>query len=380
MPGSALEIGLHGGACALLLLIAGVLVRDYRGDRTARLGAFFALGAAAHSVASAAGFQPRMGWWAPLMVGLGNGNNVILWLLARALFDDGFKPKAWHGLLWASVAGASLVGCVWLSPAHSPLGPRFDIGLTWTALGFSLLAAAQTLASWPADLIEQRRRMRVVIVAGSAGYTALNAVARLSSTHGAVGGSAGDLAGAAGLAAVAGVVAWSLLRAGDLKGLLGATVEAPKPVAEAAQVAVLDPNDRRLVAALEHAMSHDRAYRREGLTVGQLAAMQGLTEHRLRRLINQGLGHRNFNSFLNRYRIAEARSALEDVSQSRVPILTIALDAGYNSLGPFNRAFKAETGLTPSQYRKAHGGAPDLADFEIGDSISSSASARSNPA
>ena len=32
--------------------------------------------------------------------------------------------------------------------------------------------------------------------------------------------------------------------------------------------------------------------------------------------------------------------------------LTIALDAGFSSLGPFNRAFKAETGVTPSEYRR----------------------------
>jgi AraC-like DNA-binding protein len=35
-----------------------------------------------------------------------------------------------------------------------------------------------------------------------------------------------------------------------------------------------------------------------------------------------------------------------------VPILTIALDAGFQSLGPFNRAFKAQTGMTPSEFRR----------------------------
>jgi AraC-like DNA-binding protein len=35
-----------------------------------------------------------------------------------------------------------------------------------------------------------------------------------------------------------------------------------------------------------------------------------------------------------------------------VPILTIALDAGFQSLGPFNRAFKAHAGVTPSEFRR----------------------------
>ena len=45
-------------------------------------------------------------------------------------------------------------------------------------------------------------------------------------------------------------------------------------------------------------------------------------------------------------------SALADPGQAEVPILTIALDAGFQSIGPFNRAFKAETGMTPSEFRR----------------------------
>jgi AraC-like DNA-binding protein len=47
---------------------------------------------------------------------------------------------------------------------------------------------------------------------------------------------------------------------------------------------------------------------------------------------------------------------LADPGQAEVPILTIALDAGFGSIGPFNRAFKAQTGLTPSEYRRARAG------------------------
>jgi len=35
-----------------------------------------------------------------------------------------------------------------------------------------------------------------------------------------------------------------------------------------------------------------------------------------------------------------------------VPVITIAMDAGFQSLGPFNRAFKATTGVTPTEYRR----------------------------
>ena len=69
-------------------------------------------------------------------------------------------------------------------------------------------------------------------------------------------------------------------------------------------------------------------------------------------LINQQLGYRNFNVFLNNYRIEEAKAALADPTQAEVPVTTIAMDAGFQSLGPFNRAFKATTGVTPTEYRR----------------------------
>ncbi len=35
-------------------------------------------------------------------------------------------------------------------------------------------------------------------------------------------------------------------------------------------------------------------------------------------------------------------------------MLTIAMDAGFQSIGSFNRAFKADTGMTPTEFRR-HG-------------------------
>jgi AraC-like DNA-binding protein len=99
-------------------------------------------------------------------------------------------------------------------------------------------------------------------------------------------------------------------------------------------------------------MTVERIYRQEGVTIGTLAARLDLPDHRLRQVINEGLGYRNFNAFLNRYRLDEARAALADPGQREVPVLTIALDAGFQSIGPFNRAFKADTGLTPTEFRR----------------------------
>ena len=60
------------------------------------------------------------------------------------------------------------------------------------------------------------------------------------------------------------------------------------------------------------------------------------------------MGYRNFNQFLNHYRIEEASRRL---LESTVPVSTIALDIGYGSLSSFNAAFKARYNMTPTEYR-----------------------------
>lgn len=99
---------------------------------------------------------------------------------------------------------------------------------------------------------------------------------------------------------------------------------------------------------LQRAMAQEHAYRSEGLTVASLATHLDMGEAALRALINQELGYRNFNDFLHHHRLQEtaARLATEDL-----PILTIALECGYGSIGPFNRAFRQRFGMTPTEFR-----------------------------
>jgi AraC-like DNA-binding protein len=345
-----LDIALRGAAVAVLLLLVGLLARDYRWNLAARLGAALAFGVAAYVICSAPGVAGQRGWWHAPLVGLASGNAVVLWLFARALFEDGFGLRPWHGLAWLAMAAGALLD--YFLPSPVPLGGLLGLA----RLAFAALALVQSLASWRADLVEGRRRLRVFIV----GAIALHAVVDAVVGPGASAGS--SLASAAGLAGTTLLVAWPMLR------VAGGELFDPVP-APAAAIPAAEPPDARLLATLQRLMTVERVHRREGLTIGALANQMNLPEYRLRRLINQGLGYRNFNTFLNHYRIDEAKQALADPAQAAVPVLTIALDAGFQSLGPFNRAFKAETGQTPSEYRRLHLVAAKplstSADFEI---------------
>jgi AraC-like DNA-binding protein len=223
------------------------------------------------------------------------------------------------------------------------------IAINLLVLGFIALALVQTFASWSADLVEDRRRVRVFIVVAAALYGGLNAVLHLT----VPGGRAAEIANAANGALLAGVVAAicvAMLRVG------GAEVFAASAAAsEATPLADVGAADRKLVDALMRLMTDERIYRYDNVTIGSLASRLSIPEYRLRRLINQRLGYRNFNVFLNNHRIEEAKAALADPAQAQVPIITIAMDAGFASLGPFNRAFKATTGLTPTEYRRQRG-------------------------
>ncbi|MDR3509060.1 MAG: AraC family transcriptional regulator [Caulobacteraceae bacterium] len=369
---TSLDLLLRGGTCLLLFLVAALLLRDFRGLVAARLGAAFALGAAAYAICSSQGLDQQLGWWALPVMGLSTGNNLVLWLFAKAMFDDGFRPRPWHGLMWAAVVAVGLLLGLVLAPAHSPLAWPVGLSLGVEGMVFAVLAAVQALATWREDLVEGRRRFRLFVIAASAGHVILSTISQILGVHRAAPNLV-SLVDAFSLAAIAGPVAWSLLQvAGE-----GAIFPAPALAVVGAEPQGATPArptapDPALLVALERAMTYERIYRRDGLTIGDLAQSLGLPEYRLRRLINHALGYRNFSSFLNHYRLAEVTAALADPGQAATPILTIALDAGFSSLGPFNRAFKARFGLTPSAYRRANGGdggGDGLVDFEIGQPV-----------
>jgi AraC-like DNA-binding protein len=126
----------------------------------------------------------------------------------------------------------------------------------------------------------------------------------------------------------------------------------PARLRKANPAAITSNDDADALTRLETLMSEVEVWRGTGLTIKMLANHAGVPEYRLRRLINQRLGFRNFTAFLNEYRLAAAAEKLADRAEKRSPILTIALDLGWGSIGPFNRAFRARFGRAPSDYRR----------------------------
>ncbi len=127
---------------------------------------------------------------------------------------------------------------------------------------------------------------------------------------------------------------------------------APSDQASKAPNPELTMTEQKWMADISHQLETKAIYRQNGLSINELARNVGIPEHRLRKLINEQLGFRNFNEFLNHYRLKEVEARLSDPEFEETPVLTLALESGFNSITPFNRAFKARHHCTPTDYRK----------------------------
>lgn len=344
---AAFEFALRAATVALLLVLAASLYRDFRNVMAGRLAVAFALGSAVHAAISGIGSIPGVSLWHAPLIALSTGNVVVFWLFCRALFDDAFSLRWWHAVIWLAVAAFSFVNCLWIAPAG--FARLSIVAINLVALGFIAHSVGQTVASWSADLVEGRRRLRIFIVTAAALYGGINALLQISVAGGDAAAIA-NTANAAVLAAIVAAISFAMMRV-DGADLFSAAVVAPVIRANAVD-RDFDAADQKLVDALMRLMADERIYRHDNVTIGTLATKLRIPEYKLRRLINQRLGYRNFNVFLNNHRIEEAKAALADPTQAEVPVITIAMDAGFQSLGPFNRAFKATTGVTPTEYRR----------------------------
>lgn len=110
-----------------------------------------------------------------------------------------------------------------------------------------------------------------------------------------------------------------------------------------------DAEMERLRSRLLAVMSDERPYLDPSLTLTDLTRAVGVNSTVLSHLINKGF-EKNFNDFINEYRINEVKSRLRATDDETM--LAIAFESGFNSKATFNRAFKKFTGRTPREYQE----------------------------
>jgi AraC-like DNA-binding protein len=289
---------------------------------------------------------------------------AVFWLFCSVLFEDEAKIPAWR---FAIPAG---VFVQWLGGAFLPDIP-LRAAMWWffaaTSIALHVHILVMAWRGWRIDLVERRRHLRAPIAGAAASYMFIQTLCDFGFRQGPV---LPSLIQAVALAALGVGSALALLRAEPV--LVQASPAAGEPpMVKPAETLDLTPADRLVLARLDKAMNENEVWRGEDLSIGTLAALVGAPEHRLRKLINGTLGHRNFADYVNGRRIEAAKVALSDPEQALKSVSTIAYELGFASLGPFNRAFRAATGVTPTVWRQdvtpAH---PHLRLVETGEASS----------
>jgi len=336
-----LDVLLRYPTITLLFITAVLAIRDGRGFRpsiyivlTTLTVAFMLLGTARPELQLPEPFHTIIRF-------LDMGNIVFIWWLGLAIFQDNFRLRWPHWFVFGFFLDAN----------NGTIDPVVNYGLDIVTLGIMGHLAFVALKGRADDLIEPRRRFRLYFVLAMIAATLVATMAEnlLSANH----------------KELLSILRCAIIFPLALAGLLWLTQFHPeKIVFEDVKKRVpakpdIDPRDKALLEKLNSAMESDQIYTEPGLTIRTLAEKLKTPEHRLRVLINQGLGHRNFSAFLNSYRIGAVKSAFADPENSRIPVLTIAMDVGFNSLAPFNRAFKDSEGMTPSAYRQTLTSNPD---------------------
>lgn len=263
------------------------------------------------------------------------------WLLARALF----RPKAARASPWPLVAVLAMViaGAFvqFAEGAAEPLSHMVTNVQELISATVLLLALSEPVRELRRDMPRAERRFRLLFLSG---YAALTAVAVVWASGAPAGSVTEQWSGAikltcAVLAVMAAAVAiWYRRRSPQTE-----PVRRRNPVS----------NDEVLAARIQALLIDEAIYTVSNLKVADLARRLNEAEYKVTQCITGALGFRNFNHMVNHFRIEEAARRLADPGCDHLPVLTIALDCGFGSIGPFNRAFKARFGETPTAFREA---------------------------
>ncbi len=103
------------------------------------------------------------------------------------------------------------------------------------------------------------------------------------------------------------------------------------------------------IATVKRLMEEEKVYLNPELNLSDLAKMADMTRGQLSEIVNTAF-HKNFNDFVNTYRVDAFKAMLKEDKHKQLSLLGIAHECGFNSKATFNRVFKKLTSYSPTQY------------------------------
>lgn len=277
---------------------------------------------------------------ASIFLVIGVGACGWAWLAARALFDPAEQDARWPRIVALVVATSGAVSV--LAPGSGLVGRIADNTYALSGSAALLLTFVEPFQRYTRDLPGPERRFRALFTGIYALLVAVSVLGLRAVGEGPDEALRDNLVKSAcafaGLSALVAAV-W-FRRRHPLARVAVAPRRAPTT------------DDRRLAERLERLLHDEAIASQADLRIGDVAARLGEPEYRVSQCISAVLGFANFNRWINHHRIARAKDLLAR-SGPRRSILEIAFGCGFSSLGPFNRAFRDEVGMTPRAYRAA---------------------------
>ena len=111
-------------------------------------------------------------------------------------------------------------------------------------------------------------------------------------------------------------------------------------------------SNQQLFLTIDTLVVAEKLYLQSDLSLSKLSGRLGRSAQHISLAVNEH-AKRNFNDYINYYRIQDAKQMLASPDTEKFTIATIAYDVGFSSLSSFNGAFKKFEGTTPSAFRNS---------------------------
>jgi AraC-like DNA-binding protein len=108
---------------------------------------------------------------------------------------------------------------------------------------------------------------------------------------------------------------------------------------------------KEITEAVFQYLKNEKPYLNPDYSLQMMAEDLNISRHKLSHVINIGQ-RKNFYKLINEFRVSDVKEMLVDPAYNHFTVLGIGLECGFNSKTSFNRIFKEETGLTPTEYKR----------------------------
>ncbi|QFU74416.1 AraC family transcriptional regulator [Halioglobus maricola] len=279
----------------------------------------------------------------PVLLAFTDALPFVFWAYGALSLSDLARPirlQSWWGL----VGGIYLIWHAYFFIVLEGQGIYHDVN-HWLAVVAGCHLVYLCIGQWRDDLVDARRRLRAMLIISACAVMAIFITSEIS---GAIfmRSEIGSITGAGLLLSLSTALGVFFLTEANRD-------QEPKSEAEPSPALAVTaseiPVQHQALYQQLIAFMNDQGFTESRLTLTRLAERLNTQEHRLRSLINQCLGYRNFSNYLNDHRLPLACKLLTE--NEDLAITDLAYDLGYGSISSFNRAFKESYGVSPSSYR-----------------------------